>query len=301
MYNFNSNEKIGLQRIVNDKNNINTLNNINKNNTNTLNNVISKNKKNKKINYKIKQAYGFICLRKNKNTNKLQILLIKKQHTYAFSDFISGKYNKTNKEYLLKLFNQMSYNEKIVISSLKFNNIWYYFYHNNPENLYSNNNNQKWLNSYIKKKNKFDFTFIKDGGKYLKKLIENSKSCDPLWDLPKGKIENNELPIDASIRELQEETNIKLSSIKILFHLTPFIESYIDGGYIYRNTYYYTEVDPEWEPTNYFNLNNIENSDIKWIDTNEIDKLYSSNYIFKITNLKKSIKKYRQYKKKLYF
>jgi 8-oxo-dGTP pyrophosphatase MutT (NUDIX family) len=283
---INSNKKInnGLNEIVNNK--ITSKNILN-----------SKIKKHKKMNYKIKQAYGFICLRKNKITNKLEILLIKKQHTYAFSDFILGKYNKTNREYLLKLFNQMSYNEKIIISSLKFNNIWYYFYHNNPENLYSNNNNQKWLNSYIKKKNKFDFTFIKDGGKYLKTLIENSKSYDPLWDLPKGKLENNEFPIDASIRELQEETNIKLSDIKILFHLSPFIESYIDGGYIYRNTYYYAEVDPKWEPENYFNLNNIENADIKWIDTTELDNLYNTQYMFKTNNLKKSIKKYKQYKK----
>jgi len=257
------------------------------------------NKTNKKIHYKIKQSYGFITLRKNINTNKLQILLVKKPYTYAFSDFVLGKYVKSNQKYLTKLFNQMSYNEKIIILSLKFNNIWYYLNHINPETLYLSNNNQKWINNYIKRKNKFDNSFMKDGGIYLKKLIENSNSNEPLWDIPKGKIENNELPMDTAIRELKEETNIKLSDMTILLNLKPFIESYIDGGSIYRNSYYYTIINQSWEPDNKFKLQNSEVSEIKWFNVDEINNLYI-NYSFKYNNIKKCIKHYTNYTKKLY-
>ena len=273
------------------------MNNNKMNNNKMNNNKMNNNKKIKKFNYKIKQSYGIICIRKNKITNNTEILLVKKTHTYAFSDFILGKYTKSNKEYLIKLFNQMSYNEKIIILSLKFNNIWYYLYHNNPETLYLNGNNQKWINNYIKKKNKFDLTFIKDGGIYLKKIIDNSISVDPLWDIPKGKTENNELPLDTAIRELKEETNIKLANMNILMHLKPFIESYIDGGSIYRNSYFYAEINNDWEPHNKFNLINYEISDIKWFDINKIIELYQSNYNFKINNIKKCIKHYKKYKK----
>jgi 8-oxo-dGTP pyrophosphatase MutT (NUDIX family) len=40
-----------------------------------------------------------------------------------------------------------------------------------------------------------------------------------LWSIPKGKIEFNENPVDAAIRETYEETNINLSSVNSLIPL----------------------------------------------------------------------------------
>ncbi|PCI43868.1 MAG: NTP pyrophosphohydrolase [Proteobacteria bacterium] len=49
--------------------------------------------------------------------------------------------------------------------------------------------------------------------------------CGGLWSLPGGKIENNEMPLQAALRELKEETNL---SGKIWRHLGKSSHSYAD-------------------------------------------------------------------------
>ena len=64
-------------------------------------------------------------------------------------------------------------------------------------------------------------TLIEKDGKYL--LIKRSKikrDCPNVypsyWDIPGGSVEENELPIEAALREAMEETNQKIRINKII-------------------------------------------------------------------------------------
>ena len=64
-------------------------------------------------------------------------------------------------------------------------------------------------------------TLIEKDGRYL--LIKRSKikRCRPnvypsYWDIPGGSVEENELPIEAALREAMEEVNQKLQIDKII-------------------------------------------------------------------------------------
>ena len=93
-----------------------------------------KNNINKQSNIVI--SYGIALTKKNKNTNNYELLFIKKRVTYAYITFIKGIYNKNNDNELIKLFNNMTIEEKICIMSLNFNIMWYKLYMMHPYNRY---------------------------------------------------------------------------------------------------------------------------------------------------------------------
>jgi 8-oxo-dGTP pyrophosphatase MutT (NUDIX family) len=58
------------------------------------------------------------------------------------------------------------------------------------------------------------------------------------WDLPKGKIESGEIPSDAAIREVMEETGLKLITIKKYITSTYHIYR-LKGKLVLKRTYWY--------------------------------------------------------------
>lgn len=57
-------------------------------------------------------SYGLALARKNHITGQYELLFIKKRLTYAYITFVKGIYNKNNDNELLKLFNNMTIEEK---------------------------------------------------------------------------------------------------------------------------------------------------------------------------------------------
>ena len=214
----------------------------------------------------MKRSYGVICLRKCNNIT--QILLIKKSITYNFCDFVLGNYKKFNDGYLMKLFDGMTYHEKIDILSLKFTSLWYRIYHSIPDSLV-NDKLARIYTVYLKKKKLFENVFLRDGGVRLKRLIYQSTNCDTRWEFPKGRKEDNsfEQGLNTALREFKEETSIDLDRIKIELELGTYIETYIDAGTTFQNIYYFATAVGIWEPSVKFNSNsNVgEIVDIKWL------------------------------------
>jgi hypothetical protein len=73
----------------------------------------------------VRKSSGIACCRFNKDTNRLEVLLVKKRYTYCFVAFVFGQYNNKDEKRLKFLFNGMTLQEKIDILSLRFDMIWY--------------------------------------------------------------------------------------------------------------------------------------------------------------------------------
>jgi 8-oxo-dGTP pyrophosphatase MutT (NUDIX family) len=238
---------------------------------------------------RIAKSYGIICIKKHLNETKF--LMIKKAITYHFAEFVNGHYKKKNESHLSKLFNGMTYNEKMDILSFNFDNLWYRIYRQFPDKIQNN----KLISFYHNKKNKFENTFLHDQ-KLLRKIISNTTNTDTLWEFPKGRSNNDEKNINTAIREFTEETGINEDKIKIIWSMTPYVETYKDFGMTYQNIYYYAEAIDEWEPKINF-LNNCqisEVSNVAWISKSDILSLKQPRLI---NFINKIFKKYKNQKK----
>ncbi len=169
-------------------------------------------------------SFGVACCRIK--DGKPEILIICKRNTYAYRNFVHAVYNIKNNSDMIKMFSQMTLDEKLEILSLNFSQIWYRAWFNQTKGK-----------SYFRSKTRFVTNFLQDGGKRLKGLISKSSNSIPIWEIPKGKKDHNETDIVASMREFYEETGIRKHRYKI-FPMRQNIYSYIDAGVRYRNVYY---------------------------------------------------------------
>ena len=105
---------------------------------------------------------------------------------------------------------------------------------------------------------------VRYNGKYL--LLKKVKDIHPehvgCWEVPGGKIKDNEDPIKASLREIKEETGL---SCKIIAELK-FLKLEKNG--IRTNTHVYLA-----EPNSNRVIISNEHSDYRWISYNQIDNI----------------------------
>jgi 8-oxo-dGTP pyrophosphatase MutT (NUDIX family) len=213
-----------------------------------------------------KVSYGIICIRLD-HIGPPQVLLVRKRYTYAYSEFIYGKYptniskNPSAKMALMTLLSEMTIEEKMDICSLNFDQMWYRIWLNNPKSQ-----------QFYTAKNKFESTFLVDQGGRLRKLISRSKNANIAWEVPKGRKKNKqESAIVCAIREFEEETGIPKKHYKIF----PDIKrktSIIDKGTRYLNVYYGAIIRAKYEPKfDFLNQNHLDEiSNIAWMNLSEV-------------------------------
>ena len=268
---------------------------------------------------KYKTSYGIALCRFNKEKNyQSEILMIKKRYTYHYFSFVFGHYKKYNNKQLQYLFNNMTFGEKIDILSMKFNTMWYRLWISDPEKNYDISANYgnvklndeqycKNIKCYFRKKSKFETIFLRDSGKRLKRLINNSSNSVTPWEIPKGGINENELELDCAKREFEEEAGITSDKYTILWNVKPIIVSHKDDDIVYRGVYYlaYFNNDSCWQPTVKFDtcqqLSEVEQ--VRWIALNEITflNLNEENKNRLIKNYKKIIYYFKKNIKSYYY
>jgi 8-oxo-dGTP pyrophosphatase MutT (NUDIX family) len=224
-----------------------------------------------------KTSIGIILCRKNVNTGRPEVLLAHKRYTYAFADFVHGKYvrsrigSNTMLRYIAPLFDHMTREELFDILSLNFEQMWY----------------RIWLtidnkDLYNKKYAKFQSTFMRDdGGATLRKLVMQARSTGVLlWEVPKGrKLNAREADILCATREMYEETGISKNDYRFLPGVKRKV-SYISAGTRYNFTYYIAFANPHLAGANIYDdpsqptLRDInymaEVSEVRWYNIDQI-------------------------------
>lgn len=252
---------------------------------------------------RIKKSYGIVCCRTHQITG-FQLILIKKPITYHFYEFVIGHYKKSNDNQIKKLFNNMTFHEKLDILSLKFATMWYRVFHNNPEQTFSDSKDDMFR-QYLRRKVKFEDAFLHDKGVRLKRILSDTMNAETLWEIPKGRRQEqtSEPAINAAIREFSEETMIPQDKYRVLWHAKPYIETYTDSGTTYQNIYYYAVANDNLEPIAKFHDGQqiAEVSAVKWCNLAEVRNMQMDKRVHErlIKMIKKIKQKYKNYLKKM--
>ena len=244
---------------------------------------------NKKINHNnninIRNRISNICPQNYKDLenlsdymNNITFLLIQRRHSIAFMDFIRGKYKIDNIDQINSLFQYMNPDEIKSIDTKDFDDLWKEMWNNDSTRI---NNTRE----YNMAKNKFnqlksDNNLELNINFFINNVTSLYKTNE--WGFPKGRKNHNETPLECALREFSEETNIKLSDIKLVSNINPIEENLLGtNGIPYRHIYYIAETSME-------NNLQIENN-------NEIGNLGFFNY----NDSKNLIREYHTEKKNI--
>lgn len=204
------------------------------------------------------KSIGIACCRMYNGVP--QVLIVNKRYTYAFREFVEGKYKSADDNAIIALLSMTTAEEKAVIFARKFIMLWY----------------RVWIDSsqrstrYMVAKTKFENTFLTDGGERLLRLLDRAGSIQPIWEIPKGKKRGRaEADICCAIREFREETGVEKRQYALWLE-RPVRHSFVDGGVRYTYIYYIAMMkDHTYMPRIDMRLIDQidEISDISWADT----------------------------------
>ena len=228
----------------------------------------------------VKRSFGLACCRFNVEKDRMEMLFIKKRYTFYFVEFILGHYYVNDVVRLRYLFNRMSAEEKVEVESLNFSIMWYRVWLKDFSDLV--NMNTKEFQNYIRCKNKFERSFLRDNGRRLKTLLNSSKNQDSMWEIPKGRKNNpQELDLNCAQRETFEEVGINIKNYRLLPELKTFDISYTNEKAKYINKYFIC-IEIENIPNsskykspkkylNYLDRRQVsEVTEVKWMSLDEI-------------------------------
>jgi 8-oxo-dGTP pyrophosphatase MutT (NUDIX family) len=228
-------------------------------------------------------SYGIICFHnfplENENViindisttqNINKIIMIRRKDTIGYMELMRGKYNINNDEYIIKLIDLMTSQEKERILQVgDFDKLRTLLGMTKKNNIYKN--------EYDNAKKKFNYlinTKINTLSK-LEYLISKSTITwnETEWGLPKGRKHQKESNINCAVREFLEETGLLINDISLLLNIKPIEEIYTSINNIkYKHVYYFAKfinnnTTLKYNPKN--KNQNKEISDINWFGLDE--------------------------------
>ena len=217
-----------------------------------------------------------------------KILLVQRRNTIGFIEFIRGKYNVIDYNYIVKLFNMMTFDEKRILRAYESFDMIRTVIGLKRENNYKG--------EYDDAKRKYMLLKQHQNGDLVNALLDKSftKWSSPEWGIPKGRRNNKEYDIDCAVREFVEETGIKCKNINVYRNIKPIEELYTGiNGVVYKHIYYIAEIKNTPEANeNIIRVEkggflNYEISNIKLFSLTEAHKLIRPYYVSKLNAIKK--------------
>lgn len=218
-------------------------------------------------------SIGIIVYRKNKE-NELEYLMIRRRNTFGYVEFLRGKYNIHDKEYIINLINEMTNDERkeLIENKDNFDKLWSDLWNLNLNKESETDKVWKLSSKDPYKERRFQNEKYKSREKYellLKNnfledvIINNEISWDEQeWEFPKGRKEYQESDIDTAFREFSEETGINKNDIDIVENLLPFEEIFIGSNMkTYLQKYFLAKVKDEK-----IDLSNYQKSEVSKIE-----------------------------------
>lgn len=151
-----------------------------------------------------------------------RILMIRRKDSMSFAEFMRGKYEVEDLDYIGRLFKNMTLVEQCLITCSPFDTAWKHLW-----------GDDRSSSEYAISKEKFESLD-------RLQLMTNNLSCytEPEWGFPKGRRMRGETDLDCSIREFNEETNIPREAYIVLKNMV--LEETFMGlnGIRYKHIYF---------------------------------------------------------------
>ena len=175
-------------------------------------------------------SFGIICYKIE--DNDIKFLMIQRKDSLSFMEFIRGKYDLINLDYIKQLLLNMTINERNMIITTTFDEIWNYLWFQNDNS--NNKNNKEFYDSKLKFNTLNDTNFLKNYILSIKSIFNEQE-----WGFPKGRRKIKENDLDCAIREFYEETRIINNDIEVINDILPFEEIFFGtNGIMYKHVYF---------------------------------------------------------------
>lgn len=224
-------------------------------------------------------SYGIICYRLffNEDTTSYEprFLMVQRKDSLSYVEFIRGKYSLENRKYIMKLFSNMTGEERDRIGGLDFDYLWKSMWCKPSEEETNKNFTKEYCESAEK------FNALKKG--YLLKteedgiipfsleyLLENTEIAyqETEWGFPKGRRNINEDDVSCALREFREESGVHLKCIRLLTDVKPLEEVFSGSNKIrYKHVYYLARYVSECFE---MQVNCREVRDVRWFTYEEM-------------------------------
>ena len=170
------------------------------------------------------------------NYDKYKFLLIRRKDTLGYIEFLRGKYDLNDHDYIIKLLNMMTLCEIEKILKVEFQDLW--------NRLWLNRNVKQYQSEYNNAYNKFNNLKNSDSN-LLNELVKKANIIytEKEWGFPKGRRNLKESDYNCAIREFEEEIGIKRNTYDVLRNIKPIEEVFIgSNGIKYKHIYYIAKI-----------------------------------------------------------
>lgn len=180
------------------------------------------------------------------SANEIEFLLIQRRDSLSFIEFVRGKYNPADKEYISKLFRSMTIKEQDKIRTMTFDELWC--------SVWGDSSNTH-RNDYEHSDRKYKLLCEEGGGGGREAVIQfidaNPSEWEyPEWGFPKGRRNPHESDIACAIREFQEETNLLKTDFQIVHNIQSLSETFFGSNQVhYCHKYYIAICDKSTDVT----------------------------------------------------
>lgn len=196
--------------------------------------------------------------------DSIKILMVRRKHSMSFTEFIRGKYDIDNLEFIKVLISNMTHEEQELIKTLNFDELW-----TNHWGVGRDHHSSEYEISKTK------FTKID-----ITSLICTSGYDESEWGFPKGRRQHRESDINCAIREFSEETNIQKDQYIICKNLV--LEETFNGtnGIQYKHSYFIALAKPSLKLKHIMtDEQSREIAEISWKSLNDCEKTTRPHYI----------------------
>ena len=208
---------------------------------------------------------GMIVFKKDKD-DKVKFLMICRKDSLGFVDFMRGKYQTHDPNYIKNIFNEMTITEREKIKTLDFDHLW--------KDLWGENIGIQYRGEERISRDKFKRLtngIMSNDQYYTIETIINDSVTNwdvPEWGFPKGRRNYQEKDISCAIREFEEETGYSSSSIKLIQNVQPFEEVFTGSNRkSYKHCYYLAFMNDDDGISSDFQKTEV--SEVRWVTYDE--------------------------------
>jgi 8-oxo-dGTP pyrophosphatase MutT (NUDIX family) len=154
----------------------------------------------------------------------VSVLMVRRKDSMSYMEFIRGKYDITNTEYIKRQISNMTIHEQKLILEKPFEFLWTKLWGNNKD-----------IDS-------IEYELARDKFNSVNKesIVSQcqSKFTEPEWGFPKGRRMRGESDVECAMREFFEETNIPKEAYTVMTNMV-FTESFVGTNNInYKHIYF---------------------------------------------------------------